>query len=78
VCIKTLQRRRSPRIPWGFGSEISGGTVLSRVQARIQICEALREREKRLRPLDFEVLPRQEESAQKRTKGEIVDRRMFT
>jgi hypothetical protein len=24
VHVKTLQRRRSPRIPWGFGSESSG------------------------------------------------------
>jgi hypothetical protein len=78
VCIKTLQRHKSPRIPWGFGSESSGGTTLSRAQVRIQICGACREREKRLRPLSFEVLPRQEESAQKCTEGEIVDHRMFT
>jgi hypothetical protein len=54
VCVKTLQRHRSPRIPWGFGSKISGGTTLSRAQVRTQIRRArIGKRGQRLRPLSL-------------------------
>jgi hypothetical protein len=52
--VKTLQRHRSPRIPWGFGSENSEETTLLRTQARTRIHRARRgKRGQRLRPLSF-------------------------
>jgi hypothetical protein len=46
VHVKTLQRRRSPRIPWGFGSESSGGTTSRRTRAtKLKIQEFTEEKE---------------------------------
>jgi hypothetical protein len=48
VHVKTLQRRRSPRIPWGFGSESSGGTTSrSTYAAKLKIQEFAEEKEDR-------------------------------
>ena len=50
--VKTLQRRRSPRIPWGFGSENSGGTTSRRTRAaKLKIQEFAEEKEDRDRQL---------------------------
>ena len=46
VHAKTLQRLRSPRIPWGFGSESSGGTTSRRTRAaKLKIQEFAEEKE---------------------------------
>jgi hypothetical protein len=46
VHVKTLQRRRSPRIPWGFGSESLGGTTSRRMRAtKLKIQEFTEEKE---------------------------------
>jgi hypothetical protein len=48
VYVKTLQRRRSPRIPWGFGSESSGGTASRSTRAaKLKIQEFAEEKEDR-------------------------------
>jgi hypothetical protein len=45
VYVKTLQRHRSPRIPWGFGSESSGGTTSRSTRAtKLKIQEFAEER----------------------------------
>jgi hypothetical protein len=52
VHVKTLQRRRSPRIPWGFGSESSGGTTSRRTCAtKNKIQEFIEEKEDKDREL---------------------------
>jgi hypothetical protein len=55
VHVKTLQRCRSPRIPWGFRSEISGGTTSRRThEAKLNIQEFAEEKEDRdPQPLDL-------------------------
>jgi hypothetical protein len=46
VHVKTLQRHRSPRIPWGFGSESSGGTASRSTRAaKLKIQEFAEEKE---------------------------------
>ena len=53
--VKTLQRCRSPRIPWGFGSESSGGTSSRSTRvAKLKIQEFAEEKEDRdPQPLDL-------------------------
>jgi hypothetical protein len=48
VHVKTLQRRKSPRIPWGFRSESSGGTTSRRMcTTKLKIQEFAEEKEDR-------------------------------
>jgi hypothetical protein len=48
VHVKNLQRRKSPRIPWGFGSESLGGTASRSTRAaKLKIQEFLVEKEDR-------------------------------
>ena len=50
--VKTLQRHRSPRIPWGFGSESSEGTGSRRTRvAKLKIQEFAEEKEDKDREL---------------------------
>ena len=53
--MKTLQRRRSTRIPWGFESESSGGKTSRRTRAtKLKIQELTEDKEDRDRqPLDL-------------------------
>jgi hypothetical protein len=55
VHVKNLQRHRSPRIPWGFGSESSGGTSSRSTRAaKLKIQEFTEEKEDRdPQPLDL-------------------------
>jgi hypothetical protein len=50
VCVKTLQRRRSQRIPWGFKEKSSGGIASWRTQVRLKV-EELAEKEDKGRGL---------------------------
>jgi hypothetical protein len=55
VLVKTLQRRRSPRIPWGFRRESSGGTTSRSTRAtKLKIQEFVEDKEDRdPQPLDL-------------------------
>ena len=66
MCVRRFCKEcRSGRILHGFEDKCSGGVGVFIHTVKLKIKEFIGEKEQRLRPLDFEILPRPKENMQK-------------